>query len=437
MPATRAFTRFKPVLQPGEFPALAWSFTYFFCLLCAYYVLRPVREEMGIQGGVNNLKYLFSATFVSMLAVVPLFGWASARWPRARLLPIVYAFFISHIIGFYFLFTLQVNPPLTAQVFFVWLSVFNVFVVSVFWSFMSDIFRNDQARRLYGVIAAGGSLGAISGPTLTAVLVAHIGVANLLLLACLFLALALVCIVKLNRWALRAPRHSAAEQRGDALGGSLLAGIRLAFTSRYLLGICAYILLLSALGTFLYLEQMRIISATIASPVERTQLFARVDMGVNVLTLFVQFFVTAQLVLRFGVTFCLMLMPLLSFGAFGAVALVPTLAVIIALGMLRRVMEYAITRPSREVLFTVVSREERYKAKNVIDTVVIRGGDAMSSWMSDAVKSLGASTSHIALLAMPLAAVWAVLAYWLGRRQEQMAREAPANEETPHENRSS
>lgn len=422
-------SRIKPVLLPGEFPAFAWSFAYFFCLLCAYYVLRPVREEMGVQGGVKNLPYLFSATFVSMLAVVPLFGWASARWPRAKLLPIVYGFFIAHIIGFYFLFKLGVSPARTAQVFFVWLSVFNVFVVSVFWSFMSDIFRNDQAKRLYGVIAAGGSLGAITGPTLTAVLVAHIGIANLLLVSCIFLSLALLCIFNLNHWALRAPHHSAAENRGDALGGGLLAGIRLALTSRYLLGVCGYIMLLSTLGTFLYLEQMRIISETISSPVERTQLFARVDMGVNMLTLFVQFFVTAQLVLRFGVTFCLMLMPLMSVAAFGLVAAMPSLGVIIVLGMLRRVMEYAITRPSREVLFTVVNREERYKAKNVIDTVVNRGGDALSSWMNAGIKSLGASTAHIALVAIPIAAAWTVLAYWLGLRQEQLAQEIKRKEE--------
>lgn len=422
-------SRLKPVLMPSEFPALAWSFTYFFCLLCAYYVLRPVREEMGIQGGVKNLPYLFTATFVSMIVVVPLFGWASARWPRAKLLPIVYGFFMAHILGFYFLFKLGVNPAQTAQLFFVWLSVFNVFVVSVFWSFMSDIFRNDQAKRLYGVIAAGGSLGAITGPTLTAMLVAHIGIANLLLVSCLFLSLALLCIVNLNRWALRAPHHRAAENRGDALGGDLLAGIRLAFTSRYLLGVCGYIMLLSTLGTFLYLEQMRIISATIPSSVERTQLFASVDMGVNLLTLLVQFFVTAQLVLRFGVTFCLMLMPLVSLAAFGAVALVPTLAVIIGLGVIRRAMEYAVTRPSREVLFTVVSREERYKAKNVIDTVVNRGGDALSSWMNEAIKSLGATTAHISLVAMPIATLWTVLAYWLGRRQEQLAREIISKEE--------
>jgi ATP:ADP antiporter, AAA family len=417
--AAKTSRRFMPVLAAGEWLALAWSFAYFFCLLCAYYVLRPVREEMGIQGGVQNLAALFSGTFVSMLALVPLFGWASSRWPRAKLLPIVYVFFISHLVGFYFLFHLKVDPPLVAKVFFIWLSVFNLFVVSVFWSFMSDIFRNDQAKRLYGVIAAGGSLGAIAGPAITAALVKHIGIPNLLLISCMFLSIALLCIFNLNRWALRAPQHSAAENRGDALGGNLLAGIKLALTSRYLLGVCGYILLLSTLGTFLYLEQMRIISATMPSSAERTQLFASVDMVVNGLTLLLQFFVTAQLVLRFGVTFCLMLMPLVSLFAFGALALLPTLAVIIIIGILRRAMEYAVTRPSREVLFTVVSREERYKAKNVIDTVVNRGGDALSSWLNEGIKSLGAGTATIALIAIPLAAGWTGLAYFLGRKQEQ------------------
>ncbi len=428
-PIPKLTSRFAPMWRRKELPALVWSFIYFFCLLCAYYVLRPVREEMGVQGGVENLPKLFTGTFLAMLAVVPLFGWASSRWPRARLLPVVYVFFMTHIIGFYFLFKQGVNLALVAQAFFIWLSVFNLFVVSVFWSFMSDIFRNDQAKRLYGVIAAGGSLGAIAGPTLTAALVAHIGIANLLLMSCLFLFFALICIVKLNRWAVHAPHHSAAEQRGYALGGNVLAGIKLAFTSRYLLGVCGYVLLLSTLGTFLYLEQMRIISTSMPSSIERTQLFAQIDMVVNILTLFVQFFVTAQLVLRFGVTFCLMLMPLVSMVAFGAVSLVPTLAVIVSLGVVRRAMEYAITRPSREVLFTVVSREERYKAKNVIDTVVNRGGDALSSWLNAGIKALGASTAHIALIAVPLSAIWAVLGYYLGRKQEQLAQEIAARKE--------
>ncbi len=414
---------FKPfTLQPGEWPALAWSFVYFFCLLCGYYVLRPVREEMGIQGGVANLPVLFTATFVAMLVLVPIFGWASARWERRRLLPFAYYFFIAHIVGFYFLMVNGVNPARVAQGFFVWLSVFNLFVVSVFWSFMSDIFRNDQAKRLYGVIAAGGSLGAMAGPALTAAWVAQLGIANLLLVSCMFLLGAVLCIHQLNHWAAHASHHAPAENRGDALGGSVWAGARLVLRSRYLLAVCGYILMISTLGTFLYLEQARIVAATIPSSAERTQLFATVDLAVNGLTLFVQLFVTAQLVLRFGVTFCLMLMPVVSVVGFGLLAAVPTLAAIIGLGVIRRAMEYAITRPAREVLFTVVSREERYKAKNVIDTVVNRGGDAMSGWLNTGVKMLGATTAQVALTAIPLALLWAGLGFYLGKEQERFAK---------------
>ena len=225
-------------VKPKEVKALALSFTYFFCLLCAYYVLRPIRDEMGIQGGVDNLQWLFTATFITMLCVVPLFGWACSRYARAQLLPIVYGFFILNILLFYFLYRFDlVSPQYLARIFFVWVSVFNLFVVSVFWSFMVDVFDNEQAKRLFGFIAAGGSAGAITGPLLTTTLVKSLGTVNLLLISALFLGCALVCIYLLRAWA-----QSSKHQETEAIGGGIFDGVKRVIRSPYLLGICCYVL---------------------------------------------------------------------------------------------------------------------------------------------------------------------------------------------------
>lgn len=403
-------------VRRDEIAAMLWSFAYFFCLLCGYYILRPVRDEMGIQGGVENLARMFTFTFLTMLAAVPLFGWMSSRFPRRRLLPAVYLFFVANLLIFYVLLEFQVAMAYTAQFFFVWVSVFNLFVVSVFWSLMADLFRNEQARRLYGFISAGGTLGALAGPSLTAFLAADMGPAKLLpVSACLLLA-ATLCVYRLGAWA-TGNRRSAS---GEALGGGIFAGITLALKSPYLMGIALYVMLGTVLGTFLYFHQAYIVADQIASPGERTALFAKIDLAVNALTLVCQLFVVNRLIGRFGVGVALMLLPVVAIAGFVLIGIFPTLGVLIAFQVLRRAGEYAISRPAREILFTVLSREEKYKSKNFIDTVVFRGGDAISGWLFEGLRMVGLGFSGVAFAAVPIAMVWAGTGWMLGRSQEEM-----------------
>src|SRR3989344_7886783 len=319
------------VIEPAELGALLWSFAYFFLLLCSYYILRPLRDEMGIAGGVKNLPWVFTGTFVVMLAAVPLFGWCAARFPRRTLLPVVYGFFTANLLLFYLLFQIDGHQALTARAFFIWTSVFNLFVVSVFWSFMVDLYSNAQARRLFGFIAAGGSAGALTGPLVTALLVGPLGPVNLLPVSALLLLGAMFCIRRLVRWARQQDAAPAATPE-QPLGGSVWAGL-------------------------------------------------------------------------------------------GLVARTPYPAP-------HRAGSSAVMRPARELLFTVVGRETKYKAKNFIDTVVYRGGDAISGWIFAGLKALGLGVTGIAVVAGPGALAWAGIGYALGRRQEVLrARAATAAEE--------
>jgi AAA family ATP:ADP antiporter len=409
--------------RPEERPALVWAFLYFFCLLCGYYVLRPVRDEMGIAGGIANLPWLFTGTFLAMLAAVPLFGWVTARFPRRVMLPVVYWFFIFDLLLFFLLMKQAVAPERLAQAFFIWVSVFNLFVVSVFWSFMVDLFTNEQGKRLFGTIAAGGSAGALAGPALTAALALPLGVANLLLLSALFLGAALACIYRLLAWDARhaARLGEASASREAPLGGSVWAGIRAVATSGYLLGVCAYLVLFSLLFTFLYFEQARIVAATLADAAERTRLFALVDFAVNALALVLQLALTARLLAWLGVAGTLVVLPACSVIGFLALGAAPTLAAIVVFQVLRRAGEYAIAKPARELLFVVLDRERKYKAKNFIDTVVFRGADMASGWLLAGLAKLGFSAAALAAAAVPLAAAWGALAWLLGRRQQALA----------------
>lgn len=392
--------------EPHELPALGWAFAYFFLLLAAYYVLRPVRDALAVQAGASALQWLFTATFAAMLALVPAYGWICARLPRARFLPAIYAFFILNLLGFYFF----PDPG----IFFVWLNVFNLFAVSVFWSLMSDLFTPEQANRLFGAVAAGGSCGAIAGPTLTAAAATTLGTQNLLLLSAALLAAALFAMARLTAWGRRYPRpgEPPAEQ---ALGGSLLAGARDALASPYLLGICAYLLCYTVLSTSLYFQQIDIVGAAIPDTGERTRFFAAVDLAVNAIALVLQLAVTARLVERIGTGWMLALMPIVSIAGFAALGASPTLAVLLVVGVTRRAGEFAISKPVRETLYTVVPREDRYKAKGFTDTVVYRGGDALSGWLFGALRGAGLGAGAIAWAALPVAGAWLALAFWLGR----------------------
>ncbi len=440
-------------VRDEEVAALLWSFAYFFCLLTGYYILRPLRDEMGIAGGVENLQWLFTGTFVAMLLAVPVFGAVVSRFPRRRFVPLVYRFFILNLLIFFALLQLDLGRIHVARAFFIWVSLFNLFVVSVFWSFMADIFRNEQARRLFGFVAAGGSLGALLGPTITAILAVPLGPVVLLLVSAAFLEAAVQCIRRLLRategWqgadadaASERPSQAAppgapgdagpdaatiAGYRPEAIGGSIFAGITQLFRSPYLLGIGVYILLYTTTSTFLYFQQANIVAAAFNDPGERTRLFAVIDLLVALITIAIQCFATGRLMPWLGVGATLAFVPLFTLLGFLALAAAPTLAVLVAFQSLRRAANYAVSRPAREVLYTVVPREQKYKAKNVIDTVVYRGGDAVSGWAYWGLASvLGLGLPAIALVAVPLAGLWLGLGLRLGRTQERRATPATA-----------
>jgi AAA family ATP:ADP antiporter len=408
-------------VEPGEGRALFWSFSYFFSLLCSYYIIRPMRDEMGILGGVENLQWLFTGTLLAMTAAIPLFGWVSSRFPRRQFLPYVYIFFIVLLLLFYSLMGGHVAPVYIARTFFIWASVFNLFVVSVFWSFMTDLYSNAQASRLFGFIAAGGTVGALTGPVLTAILAQPIGTRNLLLVSALFLGWAIVCIFKLSAWSASNSTGidpTADEPEQDVIGGSIWAGIRIVIRSPYLLGICMLMLLFTTLATFLYFMQAQIIRDAFVDSAQRTVIFAYIDLAVNTLTLVLQVFLTGRLIKWFGLATVLAIIPVLLAIGFTLLSVSPVLTVLLVVQVIRRAGNYAVMRPAREMLYVVLSREEKYKAKNIIDTVVYRGGDAVSAWVYAGMRSIGLSLSGIAIIAIPLSLIWAWIAFGLGRQQK-------------------
>ncbi len=366
-------------IDRGEVAVSLWSFACFFCVLCGYYIL-----------------------------------------PRRRLVPWTYLFFIANVLVFYALFESAFAAPWVARCFFVWVSVFNLFVVSVFWSLMTDLFRAEQAARLFGFISAGGSCGALAGPALTASLAAALGTAKLLLVSCGFLGLALACIYALLRRAGAPAPGGAPAGTDEQIGGTTWSGVLEILRSPYLLGIVAYVLLYTVLYGFVYLELAQLIASSYRDSAERTALFARVDLAVNVLTLLGQVFVVAKFVEKLGVGAALALLPALGLLGFAAIGLAPVLAVLIGFQILRRAADYAIARPAREMLFTVLKREAKYKSKNFIDTVVFRGGDAASGWVYAALKGLGLGLAGLAAAAVPGAILWLALGLLLGRQHRRL-----------------
>lgn len=407
-------------VRPEEVRAMLWAFAYFFCLLSSYYILRPLRDEMGIAGGVQNLPWMFTATFLAMLAAVPVFGALVARFPRRVFVPWVYRFFILNILIFFAALTWGDAPAWVARFFFVWVSVFNLFVVTVFWSFMADLFSSEQGKRLFGFIAAGGTTGALLGPAVTAALAVPLGPVNLLLISAVLLELAVQCVKGL----LRTPMAQTGREQGlneQVIGGGMLAGLKHVARSPYLLMICGHILLLTTTATFLYFQQAEVISRAFTDAGERTRVFALIDLAVGLTTLAVQLTATGRLITRFGVGRALAFMPAVTLAGFLALAVAPLLGVVVAFQALRRAADFAITNPAREILFTVIPREDKYKAKNFMDTVVFRGGDAVSGWAYAGLGAMGLGLAGIAWVAVPLAAGWIGLALILGRRQEHLA----------------
>jgi AAA family ATP:ADP antiporter len=412
-------------IRPGEGPALAWSWAYIFSILAAYYVLRPIRDQMGIAGGIENLPWLFTATLVGMLTLNIPFAWLVKRMPRARFVPLTYRFFALNILGF--AAALYLAPPewdvWIGRVFFIWLSIFNLFVVSIFWATIVDVFSNEQGRRLFGFIAAGATLGAIAGSATTAGLAKNVPTWGLMLCAVVLLEAAVFSmrgLARLARQLHEVPGSDAGgEARDSAIGGSIWSGITRTLASPYLLNISLFLLLFSITSTFLYFEQAGIAKRSFPDRASQTAFFASVDLAVNVLTLGIQLFLTGRIVGRIGVGATLAILPAFSILGFAALAWAPTIGVIVAFQVLRRAGNFAIARPIREVLFTVVPREDRYKAKSFIDTVVYRLGDQAGAWSFTGIGALGLGTASVSVVAMPLSIAWFVNSLWLGWAQER------------------
>lgn len=413
-------------IEDHEAGAAVAGFAYIFCAFTAYMILRPVRETMGITSGVSNLPSLFWGTLAVTLLTQPVFGWLTSRYPRTVFLPWVYGFFALNLVGFYLWFHFQVDHTWIARGFFVWLTVFGLFVPSVFWSLMADIFRPEQAKRLYGFLAAGTSAGGVLGPLIAAMLSPVVGTINLLLFSMVFLGASIFCIRYLTMWHARVvaanPAAAASNPRGDvnqALGGSLWGGFSLVAKSPYLLSISAFILLLTWVSTFLYLQQAELVEKALPDRDAQTQLFGWVDFIVQSLSLLIQLFALSRFTkwLRFSTV--IMMAPILMVFGYSALALFPVLSVLLVVMVIRRVGEYALVRPCREMLFTSVDRETKYKAKNFIDTAVYRTGDATSASAHALLAWVGIATSGIAWVGAAVAAVWALLAYRLGRTHER------------------
>ncbi len=389
---------------------VALPFATFFSVLCGYFVLRPVRDEISVRAGVEQLPWLFTATFVATLLLVPLFGWIVARVRRRVIATATYAL-CSALLLLTFAGLQSASIVAWGVGLFIGISVLNLFIISVFWSLMADSYDEAEARKMYGIIAAGGTAGAIAGPALTALLAPRIGPMNLLPMSAAFLALAAILSTLIPRRADAPPQQK--------IGGNVFAGIKLALQSPTLRRIALIVICYTTVSTIIYFEQTDIIKKTITDSGERTRFFALLDLTNNTAIVIVQLLITRQVLTRLGIRTALTAAPALIGTGLAALAYFPRLGIVFALQVIHRVGEHGFTRPGREVIYTVVDPEERYKAKNFIDTFVYRGNDALVAWLIGALHSAGAGTATIAALGVGVAAGWAANGYSLGRKHDQ------------------
>jgi ATP:ADP antiporter, AAA family len=421
-PIYRLLRRFV-VVRPGEIQALGWSWLYIFSVLSSYYILRPIRDEMGVAGGIENLPWLFTGTLLGMIAVNPPFAALVAKLPRARFIGFTYRFFIGNL----FLFALLIHFASVEQniwvgrVFFIWTSIFNLFVVSVFWALMVDVFDSEQGKRLFGFIAAGATLGGILGSSVTALLAKQISPVYLLLISAALIELAVFGVRRLSKLSPVLRQRPLSPRDEAPIGGTVFSGVTHALKSPYLINVSVYVLLFTITSTFLYFQQAEIARQSFADRGARTAFFAGVDFWVNVLTLGGQLFLTHRVLRTVGVGLTLAMLPALSILGFGTLASMPTIGVLVGYQVLRRAGNFAFARPTREVLFTVVSREDKYKAKSFIDTVVYRLGDQVGAWSYAGLGVLGFGITGVALVAVPISCIWLVNGWWLGMKQEILA----------------
>ncbi len=407
-------------VEPHEVKAVMVAFVYFFFLMASYFILRPLRDTMGTVYGVAHLQELFTGTFVLSLIVAPLFAGLASRITLASFLPWVYGFIAITLVVFFLLFRSVANDRWVAAAFYVWVSSFNLLTISVFWSLMADIFSSSQAKRLFGFVAAGGTIGTISAPAFIALFVDRVGTNTLLLISAagFTVTAVLVRVLEAEKRKLAERKDAQKTSLDHRLGGGPFDGFALLFRSKYLLMIALFLLLMTTISTVIYFQLADIISREFASRAARTQAYATIDLATNGIAVLVQLFATGRFISRFGVTVGLLLNPIIMVVAFLAVVFSPVLIVLGSIQVIRRFSEYAVAKPSRDMLFTVVDQQSKYKAKNVIDTVVYRFGDLTSAWLSAAILPFG--VAGLAVAGIVLAAIWFPIAYMLGKRYEKV-----------------
>jgi len=413
--------------KSGEGKALFWSFAYFFLLISTYYMLLPIRDAAGIRGGAQDLPWLFFGTFVVSLITAPLQATIAAKLPRQRFVPVAYLFLVANMLIFWFLLRSEIAPNIVFKAFFIWITVFSVFTVSIFWTFMADLYATEQGKRLFGFIAAGGSLGNILGPLLNKQLVGPIGVANLLLVAGALLIGAVFCASRLERAAAQLAAANpdfvaaSAGREKKPVGGGIFDGFGLLFKSGYLGSIGLWVFMLSLLGTFLYLTQAHLVAAYTPDMKARTSIFSTIYMWVGILSLLVQVLGTGRIIKGIGVGPALAILPLVFVAGFTGLMFTSALVVIAGFQACQRAANFGIANVAREALWPVVSREEKFKAKNIVDGAVFRGADFVNAFIYTGLAKLMAVQPTLAAIAVVLAGGWAALSFGIGRAQEKRA----------------
>lgn len=415
-------------VRHDEMRAVGWCWLYAFVLLAANYILTPVRDQMAIAGGTRNLPWLFAATLVGTVLLNIPFGWLVKKLPRSRFISLIYRFFAAMLLLFAVAmhFASGTQSAWVGRLFFIWISITNLFAISVFWQLNVDLFSPAQGKRLFGFIAAGATIGAIVGSAYVSTLAKAVAPAALLVSAAVLFEVAVFCARCLGRLAPvlhHRPEQASTDER--PVGGGVLAGFFHAVRSPYLLTVSFFLLLYSVTSTFAYGQQAAIVAHGLADRAAQTAFLANINVGVNTLALLLQLFLTGRIVLALGMALTLAILPILTMSGFAALALSPTLGVIAVFQVIRRGVEYAVTRPAREVIYTVVSREDRFKTKGFIDTFVYRLGDQVGIWSSEVFREAGASVAP--LVAIGIAFVWLLTALFLGHRQRLLEVQAAGN----------
>jgi AAA family ATP:ADP antiporter len=419
----KLITKLVDIRSDDELRGLLWGTAYGFCIMFSYYILRAVRDEIS-SADRGNLQILWTAVFFVMLLVVPLYSWVASKWSRGVFVPLANRFFIACLLGFWLClaFLPESARPWIDRVFYVWTSVFALFVVTVFWGFMADCFDNSQGKRLFAFIAVGSSIGGMLGSSVTAVLAEILPSFSLLLIACIPLEAASWCALVMHRRFATGNVHIQGES-ARAIPGNAWSGMRAVFASPYLMGIATFIALMTFASTMLYFQQANLVADAFSDRGVRTAFFAKVDLAVNILTVIFQLYLTARIIKWLGVGLTLAIVPIVTTMGFVALGLYPTLTILVVVQVIYRAGRYGLTKPAREILWTVLRREDKYKAKPFLDAAVYRGGDLVSGWIYTGLAAIGLTIGAIALVAAPVAGIWAIVGFRLGQREEKLAEE--------------